>query len=316
MVGWGCLGLERILLSDLCFVKIVSMFIFRHVLEIISLRHLFPPFSITSSVISSVTSFPEEGEARRTLHHSRMLLESCETSLMKLVSRESFSKLKEWSDNIAERTFQETKERHRVKFQSLLNRNIEVNRFTPIDPEKGIINLSKRELTPQQRQVLTLGLNFIPTPRHIPQVDIIAGTESLARYLPGHQGEQLRSEVQRCLSKAGVPSPNLTKRQTAAIKELKVDSDTIILPANKGNATVLLDKEEYDHRERELLDDTSYQPIKKNPTLKIERKVTEVLRSLERNGKLPNDLRKRVQNQQSSTPSYMDSQRSIRPVAP
>ena len=108
--------------------------------------------------------------------------------------------------------------------------------------------------------------------------------------------------VNLCLSKAGVPSPNLTKRQTAAIKELKVDSDTIILPADKGNATVLLDKEEYDRKVRELLDDTSYQSIKKNPTLKIERKVTEVLRSLEKNGKLPNDLRKRVQNQQNSTP--------------
>ena len=221
---------------------------------------------------------------------------------MKLVSRESFSKLKEWSDNIPERTFQETKERHRVKFQSLLNRNIKVNRFTPTDPEKVIINLSKTDVTPQQRHVLTLGLNFIPTPRHIPQVDIMAGTESLARFLPGHQEEQLRSDVQRCLSQTGILSPNLTKRQTAAIKELKVDSDTIIPPADKGNATVLLDKQEYNRKVRELLDDRSYQPIKKNPTLKIERKVTEVLQSLEKNGKLPNDLRKRVQNQQSSSP--------------
>ena len=94
----------------------------------------------------------------------------------------------------------------------------------------------------------------------------------------------------------------MTKRQAAAIKELKVDSDSIFLPGDKGNATVLLDKEEYDHKVRELLDETSYQPIKKNPTLKIEQKVTEVLRSPEKNGKLPNDVRKRVQNQQSFTP--------------
>ena len=88
------------------------------------------------------------GAVHRTLHHSQNLLESCEASLRKLVSRESFSKLKEWSDHSAERTFQETKERHRVKFQSLLDRNIKVNRFTPTDPEKVIINHSKRELTP------------------------------------------------------------------------------------------------------------------------------------------------------------------------
>ena len=65
-----------------------------------------------------------------------------------------------------------------------------------------------------------------------------------------------------------------------------MDSDIIILPADKGNATVLLDKEEYDPKVRELLDDTSYQPIKKNPTLKIER-VTEVLRSLEKMANSP-----------------------------
>ena len=120
---------------------------------------------------------------------------------------------------------------------------------------------------PEEGEMKGVFLKIIPTPRHIPQVDIIAGTESLARYLPGHQGEQLRSEVQRCLSKAGVPSPNLTKRQTAATKELKVDSDTIILPADMGNATVLLKKEEYDGKVRELLDDTSYQPIKKEPNI-------------------------------------------------
>ena len=47
---------------------------------------------------------------------------------------------------------------------------------------------------------------------------------------------------------------------------------------------------------------SSYQAIKRNPTMKIERKVTEVLRSLEKKGKLPSDLRKKVQNQNSSTP--------------
>ena len=39
MVDCGCLGLEKILLSDLCFVKVVLMFIFRHILEIVSLRN-------------------------------------------------------------------------------------------------------------------------------------------------------------------------------------------------------------------------------------------------------------------------------------
>ena len=63
-----------------------------------------------------------------------------------------------------------------------------------------------------------------------------------------------------------------------------------------------MDRKDYDQKIRALLDDTSYQAIKRNPTMKIERKVTEVLRSLEKKGKLPSDLRKKVQNQNSSTP--------------
>ena len=132
-------------------------------------------------------------------------------------------------------------------------------------------------------------------------MDIITGTETLTRSLPGTLGEKLRSEVQHCPAKAEAPCWNLNKSQQVTIKELRSDPKTIILPADKGNATVLIDRKDYDLT-LTLLDATSFQAIKRNPTMKIEQKVTEVLRSLEKKGKLPSDLRKKVQNQHSSTP--------------
>ena len=54
------------------------------------------------------------------------------------------------------------------------------DKFTTIDIKKVVVNLSKKELTTHQTNVLSLGLNFIPTPSSLPQEDIITVTETLA----------------------------------------------------------------------------------------------------------------------------------------
>ena len=49
-------------------------------------------------------------------------------------------------------------------------------------------------------------------------------------------------------SKAG----SETEPYHEAIKELKKDNIIIILPADKGNATVVMDREEYNYKMRDL----------------------------------------------------------------
>ncbi|XP_060529935.1 uncharacterized protein LOC132704141 [Cylas formicarius] len=67
-------------------------------------------------------------------------------------------------------------------------------------------------------------------------------------------------------TKAKPPKTNLTRSEGLALRSLNTDEDIIILPADKGNATVLLKTEEYDRKIEELLDPGSYKPLKKDPT--------------------------------------------------
>ena len=57
-----------------------------------------------------------------------------------------------------------------------------------------------------------------------------------------------------CLAKP--PRSNVSKGERQAIDELKKLKDTVILPADKGKATVVLDKEEYMSKVKLVLSDT------------------------------------------------------------
>lgn len=57
---------------------------------------------------------------------------------------------------------------------------------------------------------------------------------------------------------------NLSAMEKEALEELQRDSSIIILPADKGRATVVMDKPEYNHKVQALLDDTSNtEPLQK-----------------------------------------------------
>ena len=142
-----------------------------------------------------------------------------------------------------------------------------------------MVNLSIKELSENQKEVLSLGLNFATTPRKIPAKEIIARTEEFAKMM--EDGQSLREGVKKCLEEAKPPKPNLTHEEREAIKELKKDNTIVILPADKGNATVVMDREEYNNKMRDLLKQDDYRIIKKDPTLKIEKKIKEALNNRE-----------------------------------
>ncbi len=44
-----------------------------------------------------------------------------------------------------------------------------------------VINKSSTALLPEEKEVLELGLNFAPTPKRVPVIDILAGVEVATR---------------------------------------------------------------------------------------------------------------------------------------
>ena len=71
----------------------------------------------------------------------------------------------------------------------------------------------------------------------------------------------------KCGLSALPQQPNLSKSEKYAICSLHTNSNVLILPANKGNTTVVLDKDDYlVEVDRQLSDRSTYQPLASNLT--------------------------------------------------
>ena len=54
-----------------------------------------------------------------------------------------------------------------------------------------------------------------------------------------------------------------TRKERMALKNLKENRDIVILPADQGNDTVVMDSNQYEQKMRDLLDDPVYKKIKR-----------------------------------------------------
>lgn len=148
------------------------------------------------------------------------------------------------------------------------------------DQDKLIINLSSCTLTDEQRAVLLKGLSFVPEPRNIKtqKIELLRGLQAYHRrikletYFEGkkklkeklpftHGSEwspawsklppQVRSLVRadwyayQHLNWGLLGKQNLSDRERRAVKELQSNDKLIIKPADKGNAIVLMDIDDY-----------------------------------------------------------------------
>ena len=81
--------------------------------------------------------------------------------------------------------------------------------------------------------------------------EIIAATEATASQLNFETAQLLRHRVSYILSAAKPSKINLRKELHNAVKNLWEDKNTVILPADKGKATVFLYQRDY---EAEMVD--------------------------------------------------------------
>ena len=83
--------------------------------------------------------------------------------------------------------------------------------------------------------------------------------------------------MRQVLEKSKPPKPNATKDERLAIKSLQCDKNIKILPADKGNATVVMDKVEYYNKLADLIASGGYCKVKRKPILKTVRKLSQIL---------------------------------------
>ena len=132
---------------------------------------------------------------------------------------------------------------------------------------------SSRQLTHIETDLLAKGLNFSITSKTLPNKDIIATVEDAAKDLEKEEADTIRAKVSLTLQNSKPPKDNLSKDERKALKELQSDTSIVILPADKGRSTVILNREDYLEKCMDHINNGPYQLLKKDPTTKIKTKT-------------------------------------------
>uniref|UniRef100_A0A6P7FRM3 Uncharacterized protein LOC114333345 n=1 Tax=Diabrotica virgifera virgifera TaxID=50390 RepID=A0A6P7FRM3_DIAVI len=144
----------------------------------------------------------------------------------------------------------------------LKNKTVYLHTFDNLNRNNGllatVVNLSNRQLNATEKLVLSKVLNYAVTHPSIPKLDIISSVEKISQCLPTHEKEQYRVLCKLELEKTNQIEQNISKEEIKALKTLKNDDSITILPADKGNATVIMDKIQYEDKITDLITNGPY----------------------------------------------------------
>ena len=218
----------------------------------------------------------------------------------------------------ANKTFVSTKRRQIAKFDRLKgNANTHRNQEEEMDRRRRwVVNLSSRMLTGPEEKLLCLGLNFAPTPWQIPYVEVVATVESAARNLDEMEATELKGSVCSILKRAKLPVHNLKKDEKVSLKSLKDCPDIVVLRVDKGNTTVVMDTKDYEQKISELLEDSVYKKLNKDPTATWERKVMNELKKLSDKSLIELGLRDRLRPTAYRPPKFYGLSKIHKPDVP
>ena len=131
------------------------------------------------------------------------------------------------------------KERQKRKFEALLVK--QTSRAN--NGDRQVVNLSSKQLEAPHLAALSKGLNFAPALSSIPKAHIVASVEAAIGRANASESvtAKARMNVIGAISRARLPPKNITSQEAQALRDLAKDEDILVLPADKGKATVVMD---------------------------------------------------------------------------
>jgi hypothetical protein len=173
--------------------------------------------------------------------------------------------------------------------------------------QNAVINLSSKGLSQDETNVLARGFKFRPTLKELPIREIIIATETLIKTasIPPPTAAHLRNttlteiEKMKDREKRKPTKMNLSSREWKAIKKIADDKERIVIPADKGDKSVVMDygMDAMEQKEEDLaiLDGVTYlsklqdriEPhikLDHDPTAQHEKKLNAALRKMKQMG--------------------------------
>jgi hypothetical protein len=188
-------------------------------------------------------------------------------------------------ESLTKQTYNTRRENQAPKLQRLKQKELNGKRGFVCKLD-AVLNLSSRHLSNEETEVLALGFNFRPSLPDLPIKDYIVATESYIKRanLDDTAGANIRNavikEIERMKHK-NLQKPqksNLSPAQWQAVKSLKEDQSIIIIPADKGNKTVILDREAYLDKLNDRVKD--HVPIDFDAALHLEKSLNATIQNI------------------------------------
>ena len=214
-----------------------------------------------------------------------------ELGLERGIGREALERHNALIGKTSERVFVAVREKQRKKLDGLIEeRNRRGNGRNgstggAISQDKWDVNLSKHPLSEPEEAVLRKGLNFAPTTSKLPVVDVIASIECALRECNDvAQAEAVRGKIAGIMRRSvnSLPSRrrNITEEESKGLRSLREKEDIVIIPADKGNATVVMDSTDYTSKALAIVQNHPFERVKRCPARKIEDTVNKFLWNL------------------------------------
>ncbi|XP_071944743.1 uncharacterized protein [Antedon mediterranea] len=206
-----------------------------------------------------VSLIPNGGDITNVCNHVNKV---CEAEFLKCRSRQQNKLL--WWKNKAENAARDLHQEQDLSGKILR--------------EKWVVNLSSKLVSEDEISALQRGLNYAASPRSMPIDDLIVAAEKAADLVPLEEQDTVRSKIVAIVKSTTLPPSNLTPKERKAINNLKKDKSILILPADKGRSTVILNTNDYKDKVGTMVSDTNvYELLKRNPTQNYKRKVVNII---------------------------------------
>ena len=193
---------------------------------------------------------------------------------------------------------------HSKKLQALTSKS-NVSSPDTVNRDKWVLDISSKPLNTTETIALQKGTNFALAPKNIPTAEIVAAVENGISALPVEDKLVLRSQVAQVLQRASAPPPNLPQAELRALYNLRKDQDRLVIPADKGNCTVVMDRKDYDDKVQQMLSNQrTYKVLDKDPTQRTERKLNEKLANLKRDNKISDSLYNKLRSSDGLPPRF------------
>src|SRR5690606_5289944 len=169
------------------------------------------------------------------------------------IGDELFEQLRDVATRAATEKSRATELRHEKKLDCLKPATSPTE--ASVHAKHSVVNLSSKPLSKEAMSILSKGFNFNIAEKPAP-IRLAANVEQIVSAAAENDRDDLRSKLLNVINKSRV-TYNITPAERKALVSLRNDKDIVVVPADKGNQTVVFDRADYNLKVNTMLEDAS-----------------------------------------------------------